>query len=241
MRTCQNCGAACDPDKGEIKPKGRDCRECIRQRRNDYNRAYRIGYYERNREAMLAKAREYRAEHYEKVRMRQAIYDEAHREQNRAKSRAWYQANKQRHAARVAEWKAEHPEQQKVYRQRHYQNLKRTQEAWEGYLEDQRLGGRLLAEQRGRPVKPVSLAEYRKRYGTGFGRSATVPVAPLVPFIRQRLRVQSEAELATRAGSSPRRIYGMLNGSQPNIAVVTADSFCIALGLTLSLVYPEAA
>lgn len=241
MRTCQNCGVECDPDRGEIKPKGRDCRKCIRQRRNEYNRTYRIGYYERNRERLLAKARDYRAEHYDEIRMRQAIYDEAHREQIRQRARDWYQANKERHATRVAQWKAEHPEQQKAYQQRHYENLKRDEKAWRKYLEDQRLSGRLLAEQRGRPVKQVSLEQYRERYGTGFGRSSTVPAAPLVPFIRQRLRVQSEEELAKRAQSSPRRIYGMLNGSQPNIAVVTADSFCIALGLTLSLVYPEAA
>jgi DNA-binding Xre family transcriptional regulator len=241
VRVCQDCGRECDPAQGEIKPKGRSCRECIRQRRNDYDRVYRVGYYERNHDALLAKARAYRAEHYDEIRMRQAIYDEAHREQARVRSKAWYEANKERHAERVARWKAEHPERQKLYRQRHYENLKRTRQGWEKYLEDQRLSWRLLAERRGRPVKPVSLEEYRERYGSGWGKSITLPAEPLLPFIRRALRTESETELAGRAGISDKRIREVLNGNVSNFALVTADKLCLALGYTLSLIYPEAA
>jgi hypothetical protein len=61
-RQCQACGkAALVPD--EIKPKGRKCRECIRQSRNAYNREYQKTYYPEHRAETLKRARRYRRAH----------------------------------------------------------------------------------------------------------------------------------------------------------------------------------
>jgi DNA-binding Xre family transcriptional regulator len=241
VRICQDCGRECDPAQGEIKPKGRSCRECIRQRRNAYHRAYHPGYYERNRERILERVNAYRDEHRDEILAKQHEWSVANAEYVRQKSRAWYYANKERHAKRVAEWKRAHPGKQQEYQRIHYARKRLNPQEWAEYLEDSRLRARLKAEQEGRPFKPVSLEEYRERYGGGWGRSSTLPAEPLIPFIRRALHVESEIELAERAGISDKRIRDVLNGNAPNIALVTADKLCVALGYTLSLIYPEAA
>jgi DNA-binding Xre family transcriptional regulator len=106
--------------------------------------------------------------------------------------------------------------------------------------EAHRLADRMRRERQGRPRPPVDAALYAVRYGKGYGRVAVVPAAPLLPFVVYALAHETEAELAERTGISPKRIQDMLNGA-PNIALVTADKLCVALGYTLSLVYPEAA
>jgi hypothetical protein len=103
-----------------------------------------------------------------------------------------------------------------------------------------RLYDRMRRDREGRPRKPIDPEVYAERYGRGYGRIELVPAAPLTPLVRRALTRESEIELAGRAGISDKRIREIVGG-QGNIALVTADKLCVALGYTLSLVYPEAA
>jgi DNA-binding Xre family transcriptional regulator len=164
----------------------------------------------------------------------------ANAEHVRQKSRDWYYANKERHQERVAAWKAAHPGKQEEYQRNHYARKKLNRKQWAEYLEESRLRARLKAEREGRPFAPVPLDEYRKRYGTGDGPHNTVAAESLRPFVVRALRTGTEAELARRAGVSDKRIREIGQGVE-RISLGTADRLCVALGLTLSLVYPEAA
>jgi hypothetical protein len=55
------------------------------------------------------------------------------------------------------------------------------------------------------------------------------------------MKTESIDTIAARAGVSPRRLDSILGGGQDVVSLVTADRVCVALGTTLSLVYPEAA
>jgi DNA-binding Xre family transcriptional regulator len=242
VRICQDCGRECDPAQGEIKPKGRSCRECIRQRRNAYHRAYHPGYYQRNRERILKQTDAYRIEHRDEILAKQREWSLANAEYVRREvARLVLTPTRSATPSGWPSGSAANPGKQQEYQRIHYARKRLNPQEWAEYLEESRLRARLKAEQEGRPFKPVSLEEYRERYGGGWGRSSTLPAEPLIPFIRRALHVESEIELAERAGISDKRIRDVLNGNAPNIALVTADKLCVALGYTLSLIYPEAA
>ena len=94
-------------------------------------------------------------------------------------------------------------------------------------------------DREGQPRKPVTPEIYAIKYGTGYG--GRLPAAPLAPLLRSALEHETETDLAWRAGIAPKRVADIVHGRAERVALTTADGLCVALGLTLSLVYPEAA
>jgi hypothetical protein len=237
-RPCQACGkAALVPD--EIKPKGRKCRECIRQSRMAYNREYQKTYYPEHRAQMLARTKRYRRKHRAQILERQREYAAAHREQSRERAARWYQENKAHHNARVAAWKAAHPGMQAEYQRAHYAKRRLDPKAWERYLEESRMKERLRAEQLGKPLPALSERQYIARYGTGYGRSTSVPAEPLKPYVETWVARIGPTEIEKLAHVSAKRITEILNG-QRAISLVTADRLCTFMGVPMSMLYDEA-
>jgi hypothetical protein len=237
-RPCQACGkAALVPD--EIKPKGRKCRECIRQSRNAYNREYQKTYYPEHRAETLKRARRYRRAHRAQIRKRQREYAEEHREESRERARRWYQENKARHNARVAAWKAAHPGAQAEYQRAHYAKQRLDPKAWARYLEESRMKERLRAEQLGKPLPMLSERQYIARYGTGFGRATSVSTEPIRPYVEVWAARIGPTEIERLAPVAAKRIAELLYG-QPVISLVTADRLCTLMGVPMSMLYQDA-
>jgi hypothetical protein len=241
MRDCRDCARRLRVPE-EIRGKGTYCTSCRKRRRAEANRAYHAVYYSdpANVAKTRARARAYRETHYEERRLYQAIYDEANRERSRERARAWYRDNKERHLAQTRQWRVENPGRQQEYQRRHYAKLKRSTKRWQEYLERSRLDERMRADKRGRPKRELTLAQYRARYGNGFGASTTLPAEPLRELVARAVRSNGTEELAARAHVSDKRIREILAGSA-QISLVTADRLCVALGMPLSLVYQDAA
>lgn len=109
--------------------------------------------------------------------------------------------------------------------------------------------------------KPLTLAERqnvrinyrlrRERNGQGPARKPPgpwrpgardhVPVDPLLPFLRERAVNEPIGAFAEDAGVRPNTVEAVLRGETPTILLASADRLCVALGLTLSLLYPDVA
>lgn len=155
------------------------------------------------------------------------------------------------HNATTRRWRRNHPDKaaasQRNYRARLMEDPERAQE-WREY---QRIYHRIWRERKGVVPRPLSEQRYRNGngrtfYSDGYGH---LPADRLVPFIEDYLhadltladskRQASRRELGRLSGLSDRRIYAILNGEWPNVRRDTADKICTALGVPLTLVYPE--
>jgi hypothetical protein len=104
--------------------------------------------------------------------------------------------------------------------------------------ETHRMGNRLRAEQAGRWIEPVAPEVYARRYGTGRGaRQPHLPADPLLPLLAD---VFDPGAIAEAAGLSDSFVERIIHGRIKAVAVPDADRLCIALGLPLTLVYPDA-
>lgn len=215
-RECRSCRTEVTAPQ-EIRPGGTVCLECQRKR----NCARAKEWYRQHADVVIARSEQWKRDHPEKVRK----YRDAYMERVKADP-AWFARYMEGRRLSWEAWHARHADDPK------WVAMRRAQ---------QREHHRAKRIELGLPVREISDEEYRKRYGTGYGRSERVSPEPLLPFLRI---VQAEGDvmrLADNAGVSPDLICDVLNGERHPIALVIADRLCAALGLPMSLVYQEAA
>jgi hypothetical protein len=247
FRECQECGtSALVPD--QIKPKGKLCAECLKA----HARATSKRHYEANREQVKANVKAYvaanreqikasKADHYqrnrEKIRAQQSEYARTHKEKNAARSHAWYMTHRDLQRARSAAWRDDNLERRREQVRVWYRKLRKDPARYQRRLENARIADRLRAERAGRPMKPMSEVAYVKRYGPGWKRKERVPAAPIARLLHDLEDVAAFTESVD--GLSASFISRVSAGRITDLSVRDADVLCVALGLTLSLVYPE--
>jgi hypothetical protein len=249
LRYCDECE---QPKRvpSQIAPRAIFCRACNRAHKAAIEqRPHRVQARQRYKDEHREQARARDRARYRERREEYLAYQRAYRRKNaayaRQKSRAWYAANRERHKATMRKWQAEHPEKRKLYRSRYYAKLKADPKRYAKWLIDRRerdrFTRRVRAEQQGRPMPPVPLAEYRKRYGESLDRRTveTGPLAKIIIEILENDETLTEKNLAFRCQVAPRRIYQILH--EGRVSIAAADKVCVGLGTTFSLVYPEAA
>jgi ribosomal protein S25 len=131
-------------------------------------------------------------------------------------------------------WQGRNPEKVAEGHARRYAKMMADPERHEARKEDARMAHRLRQERKGRASKPVSEKRYVERYGTGYSSKLTIPVND---ELRRLVALEVDA-YGNR--ESDKRVREILRGVD-RISLVTADRICTALGVPLSLVYPELA
>jgi hypothetical protein len=250
VRRCPEC----DEDRlvpVQMREKAVYCERCHARRRREYAKRH----YEANRAAILARLNEYREEHREELNAKRRAYYQAHRDEIRikqaayyqetreyqlAKSRRWYEANRERTRIVAARWRERNAEHVSAQKRRWAQRMladpvKRAQRN-----EVLRMNARLRAEREGRPLKPVPVGTYVKRYGRGHQGHGhqRVSVEPLLPLLREIENVKvwtSDVDIDSTI------IYDILRGEVQSLTIRDADVLCVALGLPMTLVYGEVA
>lgn len=140
------------------------------------------------------------------------------------------------------QWRKRHPEKMTEANRKWREKVRQDPERWRELRENRRIAYRLRRERKGLPVrKPMSEEAYNARYGTGFGRAATLPAEALRDHVvNAATAMGSREEFARLAGVSDRRLQDMVNGVTHRVSLVNADKLCVALGIPLHELVEEA-
>lgn len=95
MKPCVKCGSADRYASGPCRPCGQRISKLA---------------YARNKNKIIARAKVWKADNKEKVKLGNAVYGATHRTQESAKMRRWREANPDRSKASVAQWQSKNTE-----------------------------------------------------------------------------------------------------------------------------------
>ena len=127
MKTCTKCKVQKDPSGFSKSKAAKDglqakCKAC------------NAGYFQENREAVVAKRVEYLQANRESIAAYKAEYRKANRESIAAKKAEWYQENREAAAARNAKWRQEnregHAAQKAEWYQENHESRAAKQAEW---------------------------------------------------------------------------------------------------------------
>jgi hypothetical protein len=202
----------------------------------------------------------------EEIRPGGLICLECQAKRNRKRAKEWYGQHSDVVIARSMQWKRDHPEKVREHRDAYMERVKADPAWFARYMEGRRLSWEAWharhaddpewaaarrAQQRehhrakrielGLPVREISDAEYRRRYGSGYGQATRVSPEPLLPFLQIVAAEGDVMRLADDAGVSPDLIWDLLHEARNPIALVTADRLCTALDLPMGIVYVDEA
>lgn len=248
-RRCEGCGKLKSVSAKQITPKGTVCTECRKARKREYALAYYAKHHDEitarmranrasDRDGYNERRRAYYAENKDRYLASQAAYRARpeNREIARQRSAEWYRAHTELSIERSAVWYRNNREAVKRHHEAAEEKTRRDPVRAAARREGQRFSARLRAEQKGRPMKPLSEAEYVKRYGDGKSRAGSLPVAPILELL-EGFDTVTAGRMCDELGIHRHRL--LVGGER--ISVVTADRICVYLGVPLSLVYQEAA
>jgi transcriptional regulator with XRE-family HTH domain len=175
-----------------------------------------------------------------------AVCKTCQKTKERDRQREWTRAKRaadddfrRRQIEATIRWQKRHPDYVLAAEHARYARMRADEERYARHKEDARMRYRLRQEREGVTLRVLSEEAYHRRYGDGQHGSdvSRLDAAPL----RRLLRADPELDMAIiaeRSGLSRSYVERVTGGKYTRLALRDADRLCIALGTTLSALYP---